>query len=128
MKKSAIIILFALMASVASLHADNKDKDVVYVFGASVSFTDSVVYFTEVQKIEGVKLVSGFLPHRQMYAYELKDYMNFKEGMPGRTSVIYFSKKRSTLEKKEKKIKERMVEREGKTVRYLGDKFVFTKP
>lgn len=128
MKKSAIIILFALMASVASLHADNKDNDVVYVFGASVSFTDSVVYFTEVQKIEGVKLVSGFLPHRQMYAYELKDYMNFKEGMPGRTSVIYFSKKRSTLEKKEKKIKERMVEREGKTVRYLGDKFVFTKP
>ena len=54
--------------------------------------------------------------------------MSFKEGKPGRTSVIYFSKKRSKLEKKEKQIKFKLVEREGKTVRYLGDKFKFTKP
>ena len=54
--------------------------------------------------------------------------MSFKENLPGRTSVIYFSEKRSTLEKKEMKIKERLVERERKTVLYLGDKFSFVKP
>lgn len=104
------------------------DKDVVYIFGASISVTDSTVYFTEIQPIEGVKLNNGDLPHRQYYAYELKDYMNFKENMPGRTSVIYFSKKRAELEKKEIKIKERLVERERKEVIYLGDKFKFVKP
>ena len=127
MKK--IFILFFLFISLFSsaMQAKDNKKDVVYVFGASIAFSDSVVYFTEVQEIEGVKLVKGFLPHRQMYAYELKDYMSYAEGMPGRTSFIYFSEKRSKLEKKEQKIKKRLVGREGKTVRYLGDKFKFTK-
>ena len=93
-----------------------------------MSFSDSIVYFTEIQKVDNVVLKNGFLPNRQFYAYELKDYMNFKENMPGRISVIYFDEKRSGMEKKEQKIKKRLVEKEGKTVRYLGDKFMFTKP
>ena len=129
MRKIIVLFIFAVLAmtSVANVKGD---KDVVYVMGASMSFKDSVVYFTEIQPIEGVSLIKGskFLPHRQYYAYALKDYMSFKEGMPGRTSVIYFSKKRSKLEKKEKSIKFKLVEREGMTVRYLGDKFKFTKP
>ena len=34
---------------------------------------------------------------------------------------------RISLEKKEKKVKENLID-EGKTVRYLGDRFRFTKP
>lgn len=126
--KRFLTFFIVLVVSTAAMLAKNDKKDVVYIFGASISFSDSTVYFTEIQEIEGVKLAKGFLPHRHMYAYELKDYMNFKEDMPGRTSVIFFSKKRSSLEKKEAKVKRRLVEREGKTVRYLGDKFIFTKP
>lgn len=128
--KKTLLILFLALSTISSFANAKGDNDVVYVWGASVSFKDSVVYFTEIQPVEGVSLIkgSGFLPHRQYYAYELKDYMSFKEGKPGRTSVIYFSKKRSKLEKKEKQIKFKLVEREGKTVRYLGDKFKFTKP
>ena len=92
-----------------------------------MAFPDSVVYFTEVQYVDGVELEKGFLPNRHLYSYELKDYMSYAEGKPGRTSFIYFSEKRSKLEKKEQKIKKRLVGREGKTVRYLGDKFKFTK-
>ena len=94
------------------------------------AFSDSVVYFTEIMPVEGAKLdaKTKFLLHRQYYAYELKDYMNFQENMPGRTSVIYFSEKRSKLEKQAAKIKKRLVEKDGKTVRYLGDKFKFVKP
>lgn len=101
----------------------------VYVFGASVSFSDSVVYFSEVQFVEGVKLEKGtkFLPARQHYAYELKDYMNFQEDMPGRTSFIYFSKKEAKLQKKVAKLKKK-VQKRGQIVRYLGDKFKFTAP
>lgn len=132
MKKSLLVIFLVFVAAyaVAANKSDNKkDKAVtVYVWGASMSFSDSIVYFTEIQKVDNVVLKNGFLPNRQFYAYELKDYMNFKENMPGRISVIYFDEKRSDMEKKEQKIKKRLVEKEGKTVRYLGDKFMFTKP
>ena len=132
MKKSLLVIflVFVVAYAVAANKSDNKkDKAVtVYVWGASMSFSDSIVYFTEIKKVDNVVLKNGFLPNRQFYAYELKDYMNFKENMPGRISVIYFDEKRSDMEKKEQKIKKRLVEKEGKTVRYLGDKFMFTKP
>ena len=99
----------------------------VYVLGVSLAFPDSIVYFTEIQCIEDVVLENGFLPERHMYSYELKDYMSYAKGMPGRTSFIIFSDKRAKLEKKEQKIKKRLIERENKTVRYLGDSFKFTK-
>ena len=113
---------------------DNKKKETkkkvkteVYVMGVSLSFSDSIVYFTEIQHIDGAVIEDKFLPNRHLYSYELKDYMSFEEGMPGRTSFVIFADKRATLAKKELKIKKRLVEQEGKTVRYLGDKFKFTK-
>ena len=131
MKKAFFIFLFAVLASASASYAKGKDEvKTVYLFGASFSFTDSVVYFTEIMPVEGAKLdeKTKFLLHRQYYAYELKDYMNFQENMPGRVSAIYFSDNLSKLKKQEAKMKKRLVEKEGKTVRYLGDKFKFVKP
>lgn len=130
MKKTLSILFVALFAVASAAQAKGDDEKPVYLFGASFAFSDSVVYFTEIMPVEGAKLddKTKFLLHRQYYAYELKDYMNFQENMPGRTSVIYFSDKRSKLEKQEAKIRKRLVEKEGKTVRYLGDKFKFVKP
>ena len=104
-----------------------KIENNVYVWGVSLSFSDSLVYFTEIQYIDGAVIEDKFLPNRHLYSYELKDYMSYEEGKPGRTSFVFFSSKRSKLEKKELKVKKRLVEREGKTVRYLGDKFKFSK-
>lgn len=99
----------------------------VYVWGVSLSFSDSIVYFTEIQRVEGAIIEDKLLPNRHLYAYELKDYMSYEEGKPGRTSFIYFSDKRSKLEKKEQKVKKKLIEGGEKSVRYLGDKFNFTK-
>ena len=99
----------------------------VYVWGVSLSFSDSIVYFTEIQRVEGAIIEDNLLPNRHLYAYELKDYMSYEEGKPGRTSFIYFSDKRSKLEKKEQKVKKKLIEGGEKSVRYLGDKFNFTK-
>lgn len=132
MRKSLFILLFVLIAAVGVAREkkdNNKVKEVpVYILGASVSFSDSIVYFTEIQKLDNVVLENGFLPHRQYYAYELKDYMSFEENIPGRISVVYFDEKRSKLEKKEQKIKKHLMEKENKIIRYLGDKFKFVKP
>ena len=136
MKKVLFILMFVFVASVAGARDKKESKKdskkttevPVYIMGASISFSDSIVYFTEIQKFDAVVLENGFLPHRQYYAYELKDYMSFEENMPGRISVIYFDEKLKKLEKKEQKIKKHLMEKEGKTVRYLGDKFKFVKP
>ncbi len=128
--KKLLFALFITLFAATSVKAANDNEDVIYVWGASYSFTDSIVYFTEIQPLEGIELdkSTGFLPHRQFYSYELKDYMNFSENMPGRTSIVLFSKKRSTLERKVEKMKRRLEEEEDKTVRYLGDRFQFVKP
>lgn len=135
MKKSLLILLIFLSAACSTVSAKgDKDKDkkedTVYLFGASFSLSDSVVYFTEIMPVDGAQLdkKTEFLLHRQYYAYELKDYMNFQENMPGRTSAVYFSTKRSKLEKTEAKLRKKLVEKDGKTIRYLGDKFKFVKP
>ncbi len=130
----SIIFILCLVIPSLSFAKDGKKKEKkkkvqteVYVWGVSLSFSDSVAYFTEIQRVEGAIIEDKLLPNRHLYAYELKDYMSYEEDMPGRTSFIYFSDKRSKLEKKEQKVKKRLVEGGEKIVRYLGDKFKFTK-
>lgn len=127
MKKIFISALFAAFFAVSAFAGKN-DKEVVYIFGVSINYNDSIAYFTEIMPVEGVKLENGILPARQHYAYELKDYMSLSEGLPNRTSVIFFAKKRSKLERVEQTVKGRLLRDEKKMVRYLGDKFKFTRP
>ena len=133
MKKifSLIVLMLVVTLGFAQAKDDNKGKTKevkdVYVFGVSIAFTDSVAYFTEVQHVEGAVLADGMLPNRHMYSYELKNHMSFNEDMQGRTSFIFFDEDKVKLAKKEAKIKKRLTERNGMTVRYLGDKFKFTK-
>lgn len=130
MKKTLFIFFLALTTLCTTAVAKGDKDEPVYIFGASFSFSDSTVYFTEIMPVDGAQLdkKTKFLLHRQYYAYELKDHMTFQENMPGRTSVIYFSTKRAKLAKTEAKLRKKLVEKEGKTVRYLGDRFKFVKP
>ena len=135
MRKTLFIFLLLLAPMMIFARGKKETKKVkevepvtVYIWGASMSFSDSIVYFTEIQKLDAVVMENGFLPYRQYYAYELKDHMNFEENMPGRISMIYFDEKLKKLEKKEQKIKKHLMEKENKIIRYLGDKFKFGKP
>lgn len=135
MRKTLFIFLLLLAPMMVFARGKKETKKVkevepvtVYILGASMSFSDSIVYFTEIQKLDAVVMENGFLPYRQYYAYELKDHMNFEENMPGRISMIYFDEKLNKLEKKEQKIKKHLMEKENKIIRYLGDKFKFVKP
>ena len=97
MKKGIILLVMAaLMALTASAEGDKKG---VYVMGISISFSDTIAYFTEAQLIDGIELEKStkFLPDRQHYAYELQSFMNEQEGRYGRTSIIIFDKKEKSL-------------------------------
>ena len=130
----SILFILCLVMPSLSFAKGGKKKETkkkivteVYVFGVSLSFTDSVAYFTEIQHIDGAIIEDKMLPNRHLYSYELKEYMSYEEGKPGRTSFIYFSDKRSKLEKKELKVRKKLLYNGEKTVRYLGSKFKFTK-
>lgn len=131
--KKLLFIFATLFIALTAVRAEEKnkadEKKGVYIFGTSFSFSDSIVYFTEIQYLEEVQLEdkTNFIPFRQHYSYELKDFMS-KEGMPGRISAVYFSEKESAIKKKEAKLKKRLEKKDNKVVRYIGSKFEFTKP
>ena len=131
--KKLLFIFATLFIALTAVKAEEKnkadEKKGVYIFGTSFSFSDSIVYFTEIQYLEEVQLEdkTNFIPFRQHYSYELKDFMS-KEGMPGRISAVYFSEKESAIKKKEAKLKKRLEKKDNKVVRYIGSKFEFTKP
>ena len=128
MKKYSLAALFLMLFCCCAVCAAKKPKT-VYVMGVSYSFSDSVVYFTEIQKMDSIVFDAEhkFLPNRQHYSYELTDFMAFQENMPGRPSALYYSKKLSSLQKKEAKLKKKLLKK-NKSVMYLGSKFKFTRP
>lgn len=128
MKKYTFITIFVLLFCCLGICAAKKPQT-VYLMGVSFSFSDSIIYFTEIQKIDSIifKDEHKFLPERQHYSYELTDYMTINENLPGRTSAIFYAKKLSSLKKKEEKLKKKLLKK-NKTVMYLGNKFSFTRP
>ncbi len=107
-----------------------KDKGTgLYMIGVSASFTDSLVYFTDIQYLEDVKLnkKTTLLPSRNQYSEQLDDYLEQIKGMSNRTSFIYFNEKKDKLEKTIKKLKEEY-QKGGKSIlRETGSDFKFTK-
>ncbi|KAA6351431.1 hypothetical protein EZS27_001240 [termite gut metagenome] len=72
----------------------------VYAFGVSTSFTDTVVYYTDIQLLDSVKPGKhGFLPKRDVYSYQLKNYLEYERNIRNRTCMIYFSSNKKKLEK-----------------------------
>ena len=102
----------------------------VYAFGISASFTDTVVYFTEIQILDSVSLSKeGFLAHRELYSYQLKNYLEDNLLQQNSTCMIYFSENKSKLEKEATKILNKYKKSRNMTVtRIEADKFRFTKP
>ena len=106
-----------------------KDKgNGVYMVGVSASFSDSLIYFTDIQLVDSVVLEKGgLLPDRGQYSDQLEMYMEHQLGLKNRTCFIYFNEKKEKLEKSIKKMKEKY-QKEGKVVlKETGADFKFTK-
>lgn len=107
-----------------------KSKGQVYIAGVAASFSDSIVFFTDVQAVDGVVLDdNGFLPKRPQYSAQLKSYIEEKESLPNRVPIVYFSESKEKLEKQMKKIKDKYIKNKNSYIRELkSDAFKFTKP
>ncbi|MCD8184834.1 MAG: hypothetical protein LUE99_19160 [Bacteroides sp.] len=99
----AVAFVFTLCTAFTMKNGGNKP---VYAFGIAASFNDSVVYYTEVQLLDSVSLdKNGFLPKRDLYSYQLKNYIEYDLQKPDYTCMIYFAESKKKLEKEAAKVK-----------------------
>lgn len=98
---SAIMLIMALTAA-----AKGNVKQKVYMFGFSASFNDSIVYFTNIQEIDGY--VTGdrnhFLIHREQYSYQLRNFFD-NRGQLHRTCATIYALNRKDAQKKYDKLR-----------------------
>ena len=122
------ISLFVVLALSTASTLENKKKG-MYIVGVSASFSDSVIYFTDVQFMDSVELGKDkLLPMRGQYSDQLDNYLEQNLGLSNRTCFIYFDGKKHKLEKIIKKMKDKYL-KEGKVVlKETGTDFKFTKP
>lgn len=116
--------------TLGGLFKSSKSKT-VYIVGVSASFTDSLVYFTEIQQMpDSVRLdTDKMLPEREAYSYQLKDYLENHEGLTNRTCFVYFSTNRKKLMKTVTKMKEKYQTGTTLLLRQVNpNEFQFTKP
>ena len=131
MKYVKILYAIALVFTMCSAFSLKKDHSKpVYAFGISASFTDTVVYFTDIQILDSAKVSKeGFLSHRELYSYQLKNYLEDNQLQQNSTCMIYFSENKKKLEKEATKILNKYKKNNRMTVSRIDSvKFHFTKP
>lgn len=123
------IVLLAVCV-LTSLSVFSKGNKPVYAFGVSASFTDTIVFYTEVQVLDSVALdKTGFLPQRESYSYQLKNYLEANKNLVNRTCMIYFSDNQRKLEKEYNKLLAKYKKQKNMSVTLVSkDEFLFTKP
>lgn len=122
--------LFLVLMVCSAFGPKDKNKDMgVYMAGVSASFTDSIIYVTDIQYMDSVVIGKDkLLPMRKQYSEQLENYLEYNLGMNNRTCFIYFNAKKSKVEKTIKKMKDKY-NKSGKVIlKETGADFKFTKP
>ncbi|MDR0961194.1 MAG: hypothetical protein LBM62_01340 [Mediterranea sp.] len=133
MKYFRIFLTLALVLVLSSAFSPAKEKGekekVVYAFGLAASFNDTVVYMSEPQVLDSVKLQNGFLPNRPLYSNQMQTYVEYELNKPNYTCMIYFSENKGKLIKEANKIKNRFKKDASTVIVSLNsDEFSFKKP
>ena len=103
MKYLKFIALVVVLSTFLPANAAKKSETTkAYLFGFVANFTDSVVYFTDIQEIENVTIQkkTKFLKDRDSYSDQLRYYFTDKLNMPHRTCIVSFGLTRKEAEKK----------------------------
>ena len=89
MKYVRILCAVALVFALCSAFTMKDKEKAVYAFGVAASFNDSIVYYTDIQVLDSVELdKNGFLPKRDLYTYQLKNYLEYNLKKPDYTCLL----------------------------------------
>lgn len=105
--KTVAALLLTVAFSFGKADAKQVVVPQVYMFGFAASFTDTIVYFTNVMKVDSVWVESKnkFLLGRSVYSHQLRNYLTVNKQLPQRTCIILYDKDKTKLEKKLLKMK-----------------------
>lgn len=123
----SILLLTAFTLFSGDICAKRKETK-VYVFGISTNFTDSITYMTDIQVLEPayIETTSGFLYDRSIYSQQLQLWVEEVKGQPYTTCALFFSESKSKIEKKYKKVQEKLYKDQSTIVKSLEPgEFVF---
>ncbi len=101
-----------------------------YIIGVGAAFGDSLVYITEVNKVDHAYFTkkTNFLDRRMEYSYQLKTFLEQTLGLENRTcSVLYFDKLKKAL-KARHKLLERYLKAENTVVQSVNQETFAFKP
>lgn len=130
--KSIKLLCFALVAAtvIPALAKKPKDKSKygVYIAGVSASFTDSLVYFTDIQRVDSAFLgEKGLLQQRSQYSNQLKEYLESEGKGQNRTCFVYYNEKKKKLQKEITKLKQKYQKGGSLLLQDVGQSFKFEK-
>lgn len=130
MKYVKILFAVALVFTLCTAFTLKGGHKPVYAFGVSASFTDTLVYYTEIQVLDSISLdKNGFLPKRDLYSYQLKNYLELEKGLPNRTCMIYFSENKNKLGKEVVKVMNKYKKNKSVVLQKINtEDFKFSKP
>ena len=105
--------IMAALAFVPSLAQNNRVVPKAYMFGFVASFTDSVVFFTDIQEVDSVWLMprKKMLAGKSNYSYQLRNFCADSLGFKNRTVVVVSALTRKEIEKKYAKMKKDYIEK-----------------
>ena len=108
MKKLLTKALLALLlgTGISTVSAKRQPVPKMYMFGLAASFTDTIVHITPIQTLDSVWINSKnkFLLERDVYSFQLRDFLEQSLQMPHRTCIVFYNQKREKLEKEYKKM------------------------
>ena len=117
--------------NIDEVQAKKRPVQNIYMFGFSASFSDSTVYFTDIQVLDSawVDEKTGYLEHRNLYSQQLKDYLAASM-QANRVCVVMYALTKKEAEKKYLKMK-RIYSKNADApydIRYLSENdFRFTR-
>lgn len=93
----------------------------MYVFAISLSFTDSVMYMSTIQELDGIVLRDKyFFDERSDYAAQFKKWME-EETASEQISALYYYSTRKKAESGYSKVRKRAMKKHGGTIITIPD-------
>lgn len=98
-----------------------KEPKLVYIYGVSVNFNDSIVYLTDVQRLDSVIInEEGAIQNHVGYSMQLKVYLEGTLGKVNQTCAVIYSDKKKKLERRYLKARKKFLADKGKILHQIS--------
>jgi len=124
-----LLCIFSLCTAFSFKKKEKKDPT-IYMCGFSASFSDSLVFITNIQAVDGAKLdKNGFLINRQQYSYQLKSYLESKKDARNATCFVMYSSEKKAIMNKSNKLLNKYEKGHMSIIKTVNEpEFKFTEP